>query len=87
MARIKRIFLTNTNCTNKTDFFYEHEFSMKAMTRTKLAECAGVSRKTLGKYIEGHLAELQPLGLRPRDILPPSVVEWLSRNYGIDVDD
>lgn len=68
-------------------FFYEHEFSMKAMTRTKLAECAGVSRKTLGKYIEGHLAELQPLGLRPRDILPPSVVEWLSRNYGIDVDD
>ena len=57
------------------------------MTRTKLAECAGVSRKTLGKYIEGHLDELQPLGLRPRDILPPSVVEWLSRNYGIDVDD
>ena len=60
---------------------------MKAMTRTKLAECAGVSTETLGRYIANHLDELQPLGLRPRNILPPSVVEWLSRNYGIDVDD
>jgi hypothetical protein len=60
---------------------------MKAMTRTKLAECAGVSRDTLGKYIDGHLDELQPLGYRRRLILPPKVVDWLVENYGIDLDD
>ena len=60
---------------------------MKAMTRTKLAECAGVSTETLSRYIANHLDELQPLGLRPRNILPPKVVEWLAENYGIDVDD
>ncbi len=57
------------------------------MTRTKLAECAGVSRDTLGKYIDGHLDELQPLGYRRRLILPPKVVDWLVENYGIDLDD
>ena len=60
---------------------------MKAMTRTKLAEYAGVSTETLSRYIANHLDELQPLGLRPRNILPPKVVEWLAENYGIDVDD
>ena len=59
---------------------------MKAMTRTKLAECAGVSRDTLSRYIEAHLAELQPLGYRPRNILPSNVVEWIVENYGADVD-
>lgn len=59
---------------------------MKAMTRTKLAECAGVSRKTLCNFIEAHLDELRKLGLRSRNILPPKVVEWLVENYGIDVD-
>ena len=59
---------------------------MKAMTRTKLAECEGVSRKTLGRYIEAHLAELQPLGYRPRNSLSPNVVEWIVENYGADVD-
>ena len=57
------------------------------MTQTKLAECAGVSTETLSRYIANHLDELQPLGLRPRNILPPKVVEWLAENYGIDVDD
>ena len=57
------------------------------MTRTKLAECAGVSRDTLGKYIDGHQDELRLLGYRRRVILPPKVVEWLVENYGIDVDE
>ena len=62
-------------------------FFMKAMTRTKLAECAGVSRKTLCNFIEAHVNELRMLGLRSRNILPPKVVEWIVENYGIDVDD
>jgi hypothetical protein len=59
---------------------------MKAMTRTKLAACAGVSTRTLGRYIEAHLDELTALGLRPRNILPQKVVEWIVANYGADVD-
>jgi hypothetical protein len=60
---------------------------MKAMTRQQLADCAGVTTKTLGHYLERHWDELWPLGLRPREILPPKVVAWLIDKYGIDVDD
>ena len=60
---------------------------MKAMTREELAACAGVTTKTLGNYIKRHWDELWAMGMRPRQILPPNVVEWLARNYGIDVTD
>ena len=59
---------------------------MKAMTRTTLAACAGVSRDTLSRYIAAHQEELKALGLRPRNILPQKVVEWIAENYGVDVD-
>jgi DNA-binding XRE family transcriptional regulator len=58
---------------------------MKAMTRQELADCAGVTTKTLGNYIKRHRDELWALGMRPREILPPSVVAWLVNNYGIDI--
>jgi hypothetical protein len=60
---------------------------MKAMTREQLADCAGVTTKTLDRYIKRHWDELWALGLRPRQILPPSVVEWLSSHYCIRIDD
>lgn len=60
---------------------------MKAMTRTKLAECAGVSRRSLYNYIEVHKDELTALGLRPRDRLSPNIVKWIVENYGADVED
>lgn len=60
---------------------------MKAMTRQQLADCAGVTTKTLGNYIKRHWDELWVLGMRPYEILPPSVVEWLSYHYGINIDD
>ena len=58
---------------------------MKAMTRKRLAACAGVSTKTLCRFIDDHQDELSALGYQPRNVLPPGVVEWLSENYGIDV--
>lgn len=60
---------------------------MKAMTRQELADCAGVTTKTLGNYIKCHWDELWAIGMRPYQILSPRVVEWLARNYGIDVTD
>jgi hypothetical protein len=65
----------------------ELEDFMKAMTRQQLASCAGVTSKTLGNYINRHWDELWALGMRPYEILPPSVVEWLSHHYCIRVDD
>ena len=59
---------------------------MKAMTRQELADCAGVTTKPLGNYLRRHWDELWALGLRPRQILPPSVVEWLCDHYGIRKD-
>lgn len=60
---------------------------MKAMTRTKLAECAGVSRYTLNRYIAAHLDELTALGYRQGNRLSPKVVKWIVDNYGADVED
>ena len=59
---------------------------MKAMTRKRLAACAGVSRETLGKYIAAHRKSLGRLGYRPNKILPPAVVRWIAANYGVDID-
>ena len=56
---------------------------MKAMTRQELADRAGVDRKTLYKYFLRHEDELWSLGVRPNQI----AVEWLSVNYGINIDD
>ena len=55
------------------------------MTRQQLADCAGVTTKTLGNYIKRHWDELWALGMRPREILPPIVVAWLVKNYGINI--
>ncbi len=59
---------------------------MKAMTRTKLAECAGVSKDTLDRYIVAHLDELTALGYRQGNRLSPKVVKWIVDNYGADVE-
>ena len=63
------------------------KWNMKAMTRQQLAACAGITTKTLGNYIKRHWDKLWALGMRPYEILPPSVVEWLSHHYCIKVDD
>jgi len=60
---------------------------MKAMTRQELAVRAGVTVKTLNNYIRHHKETLQKLGMRPREILPPRVVEWIVSNYGISLDE
>ncbi len=60
---------------------------MKAMTRKQLAIRADVTTKTLANWIEPYHDQLYTMGMRPYQILPPRVVEWIARHYGIDVDD
>ena len=60
---------------------------MKAMTRKQLAIRADVTTKTLANWIAPYHDQLYALGMRLRQILPPSVVEWLARHYSIDVEE
>ena len=57
------------------------------MTREEIALRAHVDRKTISNQIKRHWDELWALGMRPYEILPPSVVAWFGKNYGVDVDD
>ena len=59
---------------------------MKAMTRQQLADCAGVTTKTLKNWCEPYKKELEILGMKPNQILPPSVVEWLADHYSINIE-
>jgi hypothetical protein len=60
---------------------------MKAMTKQQLADCAGVSVRTLSKWCKPFHRELYELGFRPGMIvLPPSIVKWICDKFCIDID-
>ena len=60
---------------------------MKAMTRQELADCAGVSVRTLTGWCRPFKDELWMMGLRPRmKVLPPSIVAFLADKLCIDVE-
>ncbi len=60
---------------------------MKSMTRQELADCAGVSKRTLANWCRPHEDELRRLGLQPRmKMLPPGVVAFLVETLCIDVE-
>lgn len=56
------------------------------MTKAQLAMAAGVSVKTLQRWLSRHSDELKMLGVRPRDkLLPPVAVKYVAEQYGIDL--
>lgn len=60
---------------------------MKAMTKQQLAQCAGVSVRTLNRWCLPYQDELWTLGLKPRmKVLPPSIVAFLADKLCIDVE-
>jgi hypothetical protein len=60
---------------------------MKSMTRQQIAECAGVTPKTLKKWMQPYMAELTAMGMPTgKGLLPPNVIRWLADKYCIDVD-
>lgn len=59
---------------------------MKSMSKAQLADAAGVSVKTLQRWLSHHSDELAMLGVRPRDkVLPPVAVRYVAEQYGIDL--
>ena len=60
---------------------------MKAMSKQQLADCAGVSVRTLNNWCQMYQNELQMMVLRPRmKVLPPHIVRYLSDKFCIDVE-
>lgn len=59
---------------------------MKAMSKSELADCAGVSLDTLRRWCEPYQKELEGMGLkRHAKVLPPNVVMYLAEKYCIDI--
>ena len=59
---------------------------MKAMAKHELAECAGVSVKTLMNWCRPYREELEALGMQPNaKKLPPHIVAFLSDKLCIDL--
>ena len=56
------------------------------MSKAQLADAAGVSVKTLQRWLSRHSDERAMLGVRPRDkVLPPVAVRYVAEQYGIDL--
>lgn len=59
---------------------------MKALSKQKLADKAGVSLNTLNKWCKPLEKELQAMGLQPgARVLPPNVVKFIADTFCIDV--
>ena len=59
---------------------------MKSTYKFELANAAGVNYRTFQRWLSRNQKRLMELGARPRQkLLPPKVVEWICREYGIDL--
>lgn len=59
---------------------------MKAMYKNELAAYAGVSTKTLRRWLEPYREELVQLGMRPKDqLVNPCALKFICEKLSIDV--
>lgn len=59
---------------------------MKAISKQKLADKAGVSLNTLNRWCKPFRKELETMGLQPKSrMLPPVVVKFIAEKLCIDV--
>ena len=59
---------------------------IKSVYKYELAALAGVSQRTFRRWMSDNRDMLSALGANPRQqLLPPKAVEWVCREYGIDL--
>ena len=59
---------------------------MKSAYKNELAAAAGVSYTTFYRWLAGNRETLATFGVKPTSrVLPPKAVEWICREYGIDL--
>ena len=57
------------------------------MSKLQLAQCAGVSVRTLMRWCRPYEEELQLLGLTDNmKVLPPHLVKWFADHFDITID-
>lgn len=60
---------------------------MKSYFKSELARAAGVSTRTFRRWLAKNESVLTEMGVSPRtQLLPPIAVEWICRQYGIDLE-
>ena len=58
---------------------------MKSYYKYELADAAGVSTRTFGRWLRQQSEQLSQWGITPRtQLLPPVAVKWICGQYGID---
>ena len=61
---------------------------MKAMSKSELADRAGVSVGTLMYWCKPYRKELETMGMQPHmKVLPPHIVQFITEKFCIDVGD
>ncbi|MBQ6226740.1 MAG: hypothetical protein IJJ73_10615, partial [Bacteroidaceae bacterium] len=59
---------------------------MKSAYKYELADAAGVSPSTFYRWLSRNRSALARLGVSPKTkLLPPRAVEWICKQYGIDL--
>ena len=59
---------------------------MKSFSKSELANCAGVTVKTLMNWCKPYQSELESMGWRPTaKILPPHIVKFIVDKFCIDI--
>ena len=59
---------------------------MKAMYKSELAAYAGVSTKTLRRWLKPYQQQLTELGMQPKDqLLGPKAVKFICDQLSIDI--
>jgi len=59
---------------------------MKSAYKSELADAAGVSRTTFWRWLAGKRDILASFGVKPNaKKMSPRAVEWICREYGIDL--
>lgn len=60
---------------------------MKCYYKSEIADMAGVSTRTLQRWLQRHRDKLASFGCRPRDkFLNPRALEWLCQEYCITLE-
>ena len=59
---------------------------MKSMSKSQIAECAGVSVRTLMNWCEPFREELTSMGMTPTaKVLPPHIVKFICEKFDIEL--
>lgn len=57
------------------------------MSKQQLADCAGVSVRTLMNWCKPHAKKLEKMGLRPRaKVLEPHILKFIVDQFSIDIE-